>query len=240
MTKKKTDGLLGAVPKPNLEKFGLDLLRHIGDFGLGTLSKADFEAYIFHLIKTYINDEKVAKSYDWMKVLKITPTKLRSLQLIESAKYLNLDLKDNFNWKLLCNAMSKKKIEIEDRKKGTIRFFIDDTHTQRFIEKFVEEKGSGLDYTLNRKQVVLKYEMYQLLMNELIKKFKLSQKSLVSALNKDKSEKGIEQEFVSLKSYLEDLKTKFAGKSVDEATVATFEFVANSAIRFVKNKVVGK
>ena len=223
-----------------VENIGNAILKSLEEFGLGTLSKTDFEALILYNLKMNVDDEKINSSYDWMKLLKITPTKLRNLEMIASVKFATLDLDKETGWRMLAKKMEKKKIEVESKDKGTVRFYIDDVHSQRFIENFVASEGSSLDYSINRNQVILKYEVFIRLLNKMTDVLKIKEKELVTALNKDKSEAKIQDEFTSFTKYLSDFKEKFEEKAVDEVTKATLEFVFKKSVQFINHKLFGK
>lgn len=229
-----------SLKNKGIENIGNAILESIEQMGLGTLSKTDLEALIFYHLKMNVDDDKVTSSYDWMKLLKVTPSKLRNLELIASVKFSNLALDNPDNWKLLAKKMEKKKIEVENKDKGTVRFLIDDVHTQRFIENFVTSEGSSLDYSINRNQVILKFEICNKLITKMTEKLGIKEKELVTALNKDKSEAQIQKEFTSLSKYLEEFKEEFKDKAVEEVAKTTFEFVVNKSIQFINHKLFGK
>lgn len=215
-----------------------ELFERIEQFGLGSFSKADLDALLYHLIDINKDHRKIKDTYDWMRYLKVTPTKLRSLQLISSVKYLNLDDIDK-NWKLLSKAIAKKNIEVEDVRKGTVRLFVDDTHVQRFIEKFVVDNGSSLDYQRNAGQVVLKYGIYLELVKRLTEKLQLDVGKILKELEKDTSHEDIKLVFDSPRHMLNQLKNKFKDKALDEAVKTTINLVTTQVIKFAKKKISG-
>jgi hypothetical protein len=193
--------------KNGSKEFGDALIKNFEELGLGALSKSDFEAYMFHNLLLNIDKLKYKNSYDLMRVLKITPNKLRSLEMIRSAKFLNLDLTEKDNWKLIFNALEGKKLETEDKENGKVRIYIDDLHVQRLIEKFVVECGSSIDYTLNKNQLVIKYSEFLNLLNNML--IHAKSRPLLEAINKDKSELKIKKDFDNLESIFRDLKDSF-------------------------------
>lgn len=140
------------------------LIETIENVGLGATSKADFEALIYHIFnKNKIKDTSL-RNFDWVKILKVTPTKLRSLQQIASVKYQDFsDTTDN--WNLLIAELEKNKIEIEDIDKGNIKILISNAHVRMFIEKFYEDKGLSVDYNRNPNQLIIKFENFILLVD---------------------------------------------------------------------------
>ncbi len=206
--------------KDGSKNFGDAIIKSFEELGLGVLSKSDFEAYMLHNLLLNINKSKYKNNYDLMRVLKITPNKLRSLEMIRSAKFLNLDLKNEDNWKLIFNALEGKKLETEDKENGKVRIYIDDLHVHRLIERFIVEGGSSIDYTLNKNQLVLKYSEFLNLLNNIL--FQAKSSPLLEAINKDKSELKINKDFDKLENIFRDLKESFKDK--------TYEKIAEEAL----------
>lgn len=202
------------LQKEGSKKFGEALIKSFEELGLGVLSKSDFEAFMFHHLMMNIDKLKVKNSYDLMRVLKITPAKLRSLETIRSAKFLNLDLSNEDNWKLIFEALDGKKLETENKENGKVRIYIDELHVHRLIERFVVESGSSIDYTLNKNQLVIKYSEFLNLLDSLLKQAK--KQPLIEAINKDKSELKVKKEFEKLDSIFKDLKESFKDKTYDK------------------------
>jgi hypothetical protein len=194
--------------------FGESLIKSFEELGLGVLSKSDFEAFMFHHLLINIDTSKYKNSYDLMRVLKITPNKLRTLEMIRSAKFLDLNLSNKDNWKLIFNALEGKKLETEDKENGKVRIYIDDLHIHRLIERFVVEGGSSIDYTLNKNQLVIKYSEFLNLLNNILLQAKSS--PLLVVINEDKSELKINKDFEKLENVFKDLKKSFKDKTYDK------------------------
>lgn len=209
--------------KKGSQEFGKALIKSFDELGLGVLSKSDFEAYMFHHILLNIDKEKIKNSYDLMRLLKITPAKLRSLEMTRSAKFLNLDLSNKENWKMIFDSIDGKKLETENKENGKVRIYIDDLHVHRLIERFVVENGSSIDYTLNKNQLVIKYSEFLNLLDSILKK--AGKKPLIEAINKDKSQLKVKKEFEKLDSVFKDIKDAFKDK--------TYEVIAESALEAI-------
>jgi hypothetical protein len=149
-----------------------------------------------------------------MRLLKITPAKLRSLEMTRSSKFLNLDLSNPDNWKSIFNAIDGKKLETENKENGKVRIYIDDLHVHRLIERFVVENGSSIDYTLNKNQLVIKYSEFLNLLNNIL--LEANSMPLIEVINKDKSELQVKKEFKKLESIFTELKESFKDKAYDE------------------------
>jgi hypothetical protein len=220
------------LQKEGGKKFGEALIKSFEELGLGVLSKSDFEAFMFHHLMMNIDKSKVKNSYDLMRVLKITPIKLRSLEMTRSAKFLNLDLSNEDNWKLIFEALDGKKLETENKENGKVRIYIDDLHVHRLIERFVVESGSSIDYTLNKNQLVIKYTEFLNLLDSILKQAK--KQPLIKAINRDKSELEVNKEFEKLDSIFKDLKESFIDKTYDKIAET-----ALSAIIKIARKQIG-
>lgn len=220
------------LQKEGSKKFGEALIKSFEELGLGVLSKSDFEAFMFHHLMMNIDKLKVKNSYDLMRVLKITPAKLRSLETIRSAKFLNLDLSNEDNWKLIFEALDGKKLETENKENGKVRIYIDELHVHRLIERFVVESGSSIDYTLNKNQLVIKYSEFLNLLDSIFKQAK--KQPLIEAINNDKSQLKVEKEFEKLDSIFEDLKVSFKDETYDKIAET-----ALSAIIKIARKQIG-
>lgn len=214
------------------KNFGEALIKSFEELGFGVFTKSDFEAFMFHHLMMNIDKSKVKNSYDIMRVLKITPAKLRSLEMTRSAKFLNLDLSNEDNWKLIFEALEGKKLETEDKENGKVRIYIDELHVHRLIERFVVESGSSIDYTLNKNQLVIKYTEFLNLLDSILKQAK--KKPLIEAINKDKSELKVTKEFEKLDNIFKDLKESFKDKTYDKIAET-----ALSAIIKIARKQIG-
>lgn len=154
---------LNELSSNSKKDFANEFLNKIDKIGFGSIQKSDLEAIIYASLKNAIhknvdNIQSSLSSFEWQELLKVTPSKLRSIQTIDAIKFNDIDSKPDREWVEFSEIFSKLKIEFEDTNKGTVRFYLDDVKWQRFIEKFIVSEGSSLDYTLNKNQVVLKYE----------------------------------------------------------------------------------
>lgn len=219
--------LSNVLTKVGSKEFGNALIKSFEHLGLGVLSKSDFEAFMFHHILLNLDGDKVKNSYDLMRLLKITPAKLRSLEMTRSAKFLNLDLSSPDNWKLIFDAIDGKKLETEDKENGKVRIYIDDLHVHRLIERFVVESGSSIDYTLNKNQLVIKYSEFLNLLDNILKQ--ANSKPLIDAINKDKSQLKVKKEFDKLESVFTELKEVFKDQAYDELAKSTLEIIIKIA-----------
>lgn len=155
-----------------LVNIATELLEKISSEGLGYMSKADLETFVFHLYMK--NLEHPLSDYDLMYLFKISSSKLRALETNRSIKYLQLDLNDKVNRRLLINFLAdviqKNAFEFPDDENGCVKFYVPDTHVYRIIEKYVVDKGSSLNYRSNPKQMEIKYSQLISLLEEIFSK----------------------------------------------------------------------
>lgn len=146
--------------KNYFEELGRKIISSVEIHGLGVLPKSDLEALIFHCISNVLEpqyDDDIQKlDYALMQLLKISPSKLRTLRVARSAKFLNnLDYTDlNNQYRLIC-AFRHVALSSEDVLNGIIKISISDPHTQLLVEAIVEDNQGVVDKALNPKLLVL-------------------------------------------------------------------------------------
>ncbi|MFV0599413.1 MAG: hypothetical protein ACK5M0_06825 [Bacteroidales bacterium] len=204
------DDLLG---EKGVNNFGKAIIESIEDLGLGLLSKSDFEAYMFHHIVENLPRDK-RDSFTLMQLLKITPSKLKSLEMIRSAKYLSIEINES-SITAIIKALEGKNVEVEDKDNGKIRIYIDDNHVFRLIERIIVENGSSVDYKQNNKQLVIKYSEFLKLMEILIK-YKDENSSLLKLVNEDKSIFELDKKIKPEENIFKVLETRLKEKAYDE------------------------
>lgn len=165
---------------------GKEIVENLSLYGLGVMPKSDIEGLFFHCICNVIEkkyyDAEVLNSenfyelnnnyvkdldYVLMKLLKISPSKLRSLRVTRSAKFLNdLDYKQNTtNKNRLRLILSNTSVESDDMEKGRIKISISDPHNQVLIERIIEDNKSVVDKSINPKLLVLTAKQFMSLVN---------------------------------------------------------------------------
>ena len=161
-----------------LVNIATELLEKISSEGLGYMSKADMETFIFHLYMK--NLERPLSDYDLMSLFKISSSKLRALEMNRSIKYQQLNLDDEMNRKQLisffADVIQKNAFEFPDDENGCVKFYVPNTHVYRIIEKYTVDKGSSPNYRPNPKQMEIKYShLINLLEDVFLKQSKISE-----------------------------------------------------------------
>ncbi len=215
------------------KNFGNAILKSIEELGLGVLSKSDFEALMFHHIVLNIEKTRVKDQYDWMRILKLTPSKLKSLQQIRIAKHLTLDL-NNENKQYVIETLKNASIDIENPELGLIRFYIPDVHAQMLIEKIVVGHKSMIDFKLNSNILVIKFDSLLKLMDLFLETDEGD--IVLGLLKKDRSAKKYASKIKTVgkmwDDFTDDVKENGKSEILKQLVACGFEIV--------KNKITGK
>jgi len=162
--KEKYDSIQAGGKTPYAD-MGKVLIENISLYGLGVQPKSDVEALLFHCICNAIEDQFANNiqelDYVLMQLLRISPSKLRSLRVTRSAKFLNnLDWHDAHNQLRIVNALRNAPIGDGNISEGKIKVVVSDPHTQNLIERMVEEKKGVLDKTFSARVLVLNAKQF--------------------------------------------------------------------------------
>lgn len=244
MEKEKFGELRSALGKDGIKDFGNNILKSVEELGLGILSKNDFEAFLFHQLTLSIDKNKIKTNFDWQRILKVTPTKLRNLQNVRSARFLDLSLSNSDNWNLLLKELKNSKVEVSELKKGTIRFYINDVHVFKFIENFVfTSQGSSVDYSFNRNQVVIKFSVFLNLLDGIeqnyakIKKVSLDKNNLLSVLSKNEDVKKLNDQLNSIDELWGNFKEKIKEKTFEQIADETIRKIITVGVQHLRSKL---
>ena len=151
--------------------FTNELLNQFDDLGLAVLSKADFEAYLYYLLKKHKKETLDLNKFDWIRLLKVTPSKLNNMQLLSSVKFEKYDDKKDECLINLIKELSKNKIEIFDKDKDLLQILISDMHLKLFIEEFALQNGYSIKYENNPNQLIIQFPLFLKLLDEIETKY---------------------------------------------------------------------
>lgn len=166
---KKLANLLEDKDKVN---FSNELLESFDKLGLGGLSKADLEAYLYYLIKKHKSKNQQLSKFDWVRLLKITPSKLNSMQTLSSVKFETLVDKKSEIFEDLVSELSKHPIEVFNADQQLIRLLISDMHIKLFIESYADDKGYAIKYERNKNALIIQLKLFLELLDDIEKYFK--------------------------------------------------------------------
>jgi hypothetical protein len=181
--------------------------------GFQSLSKKDIDLLLFYLMEEY-NIFNGKDNYQKAKQLKITPTKLKSLQL-ESYMRWGKQTQREILLKLFARIFSKENIDsiLKEQKskldQGYIPLMIENPVEKLELERILKDNNSIVEYNLNKEVIDVKLQtliLISYLTND-------NKKNLLNKLNK-----------FSQKYSLKELVTK---KDIKELTINDFRQIIN-------------
>jgi hypothetical protein len=217
------------------ERFFDEFIDEIEKYGFGSMLKTDQEALLYHLLAKHITPGIIKNRHSWVEILRIKPSKLNGVQETASVKF-NLIKDDSFNWLLVSRQLNNHAPEVQDLSSGKVIVYIDDAHIYRFLEWFLNQQGSSPEYVLNKTQLVLKYELYLLILEKINEKVGLEVKDLKKKLKEDKSAKKITKTYNSASDLLKDIKERLKENTLREGTKELLEYVSTAIITYAKKQ----
>ena len=217
------------------ERFFDEFIDEIEKYGFGSMLKTDQEALLYHLLAKHITPGIIKNRHSWVEILRIKPSKLNGVQETASVKF-NLIKDDSFNWLLVSRQLNNHAPEVQDLTSGKVIVYIDDAHIYRFLEWFLNQQGSSPEYVLNKTQLVLKYELYLLILEKINEKVGLEVKDLKKKLKEDKSAKKITKTYNSVADLLKEIKERVKETTIREGTKELLEYVSTAIITYAKKQ----
>ena len=218
------------------ERFFDEFIDEIEKYGFGSMLKTDQEALLYHLLAKHITPGIIKNRHSWVEILRIKPSKLNGVQETASVKF-NLIKDDSFNWLLVSRQLNNHAPEVQDLTSGKVIVYIDDAHIYRFLEWFLNQQGSSPEYVLNKTQLVLKYELYLLILEKINEKVGLDVKSLKKKLKDDKSAKKITKTYNSASDLIKEVKERVKETTIKEGTKELLEYASTAVITFAKKQI---
>jgi len=218
------------------ERFFDEFIDEIEKYGFGSMLKTDQEALLYHLLAKHITPGVIKNRHSWVEMLRIKPSRLNSIQETASVKF-NLIKDDSFNWLLVSRQLNNHAPEVQDLTSGKVIVYIDDAHIYRFLEWFLNQQGSSPEYVLNKTQLVLKYELYLLILEKINEKVGLDVKSLKKKLKEDKSAKKITKTYNSASDLIKEVKERVKETTIKEGTKELLEYASTAVITFAKKQI---
>ncbi|WP_337364249.1 hypothetical protein [Prevotellamassilia timonensis] len=118
-----------------------DYLSH----GFGTMTKNDFEVYIFHWLINNHKDYKDKSDYEVSVNLRIPISKVKRLRYEANLKYPTLN--DDTAKKSITDLL--KKCKYRDTKEGGISFVINDKLLREYLQNYLNRQGRFFDSSFN-------------------------------------------------------------------------------------------
>jgi len=160
------DQLLKKIINNNAKDISYEIFEFLLDDGLGSISKSEFDAFIFYTLHKYQKKNKLFLSnYEWSSLLKLTERKIKNLRLISGIRFAEDTNEESKElWFNFLDIVREGYIQV-DKSKNFI-FTIEDPILTRFLDaKLKELKLSSFDYSFNSE--ILKFNSKSL--SELLK-----------------------------------------------------------------------
>ncbi|GGG52221.1 hypothetical protein [Bizionia arctica] len=218
------------------ERFFDEFIDMIENYGFGSMLKSDQDALLYHLLAKHITPGVIKNRHSWVEMLRVKPSRLNGVQELASVKF-NLVKDDSFNWLLVSRQLDGHPPEVQDLTSGKVIVYIDDAHIYRFLEWFLNEQGSSPEYVLNKTQLVLKYDLYLLILEKINDKVGLDVEKLKKKLKEDKSSKKITKTYNSAGDLLKDVKERMKETTIKEGTKELLAYASTAVITYAKKKL---
>lgn len=229
--KEKYDSFINEENKSNpYDDMGKEIINNINQYGLGTISKSDLEGLIFHAICNAIEKNEMINThnqdYEIMQMLRISPSKLRSLRVTRSAKYLSdLDYNSNSNKFRILNALKRASVGNCDIENGKISISISDPHTQNLIEHMIEDNQGIVEHSINPKLLSLNSK-------EFLK--------IVAQIYGDNGEDGYEKIIEGIKNEVKDIHEELTKDNIFDEFKKAFKDQAFDELAKISLKLIEK
>jgi hypothetical protein len=132
--------------------------------GFGTLTKKDTELLIFGCLKQVFGEKAPVNNYHWAKLLRVTPSKIKSLRLEAHLRFGHLFGESTVGEgaDFLAHFTNLQSIDVtamkatEDIHDVWVSFVIEDPVVQMEVEGRLKDVGSYLDFHRNREVVKMR------------------------------------------------------------------------------------
>ncbi len=214
-----------------MKEFIKDYLSH----GFGTMTKNDFEVYIFHWLINNHEDYKDKSDYEVSVNLRIPISKVKRLRYEANLKYPSLN--DETAKKRITDLL--KKCKYRNMNDGGISFVINDKLLREYLQNYLNQRGRFFDSSFNSNIVSIATADFIFI----LEKFLLDDKdkeSILKGAKESLSEKTtLPQTFSDVlidmgaelcKSFAE----KLVGENVSKATFILADYIKDLIIDFYR------
>jgi hypothetical protein len=144
--------IVDAMTAEQSAAFASSFLRTWVDHGFGTLSKRDTELLLFTCLHEALGDEPARSNYDWARLLRITPARVRNLRrdaYIRFGKLLDASEGEALLRRCLSNVLTMQ-VDLSSAGRGAVQLVADDPLIELELEPRLKALGGYYDYARNR------------------------------------------------------------------------------------------
>jgi hypothetical protein len=140
--------------------------------GFGTLTKKDTELLIFICLKSALGDDCPQNNYDWAILLKLTPSKVKTMRLESHLRFGHVFEEDSKNEANSFVENFTQLLGLEggpiDNKVSNVKvsFIVEDPVVQMEIEKRLKDLGHYIDFHRNREVIKINLAAFLELLSE--------------------------------------------------------------------------
>lgn len=164
---------LKELPDDQAIKFSKLFLPEWIRMGFGALTKKDTEVLIFCCLEAILS-KKPNNNYEWAKMLKITPQKVKSLKLEGYLKYpIILNLSDPEELLMRCfNTIEHISFAVPEGHPsnacGDIKILIEDPIISFELDRKMKDLGGSLNFERNRELIKFEFKDFLLLIDKIM------------------------------------------------------------------------
>lgn len=236
-TQKKPQKISDLLDEKGKAAFLVDLFTQFETLGLAVLSKADFEAYLYYLLKKHKMKDVHLGKFDWVSLLKVTPTKLNSMQTASAVKFEKTEDNKEEIIEALVRELAKNEIEIYDKDRQRLILYISDIQLKLFVEKYASENGLAISYKRNPNELIIHYSLLLQLLDEIEKQYGKGYKlreALQKQLKLEDSHNDLQEILKVKKSFTEHFAEEVKKNVKKETIAATIKVLAQVIVNYIQ------
>ena len=194
--------------------------------GFGALTKKDTELLIFYALDVILGKSRPENNYEWSKLLKVTPSKIKSLRLESYLKFNDIFKSIEQDVLAKCfSSIEKLNLKISDNNislsECDIKILVEDPVIIFELDRRIKDVGGQINYERNREIVRLGLKHFLCLVNNIAD---CGEENIIKKLASSKIED--EAKFEVLKSTIASV--SYAKKSEGQKLVAFLDLLGET------------
>ena len=207
--------------------------------GFGSMTKNDFEVYIFNWLITIDKDYKDLSDYDLSVKLRIPISKVKRLRYEASLKYQQND-KDSRKQQIVKEITDLLKVcKYRETEKGGISFVVNNKFLREYLQNFLNQDGRFFDSSFNSNIVSIATTDFIFLLDNLLLSHEDQEKIMKSAKDSIGEKKDFPKTFSELlkdagKGFCKHFAEDKLGEKGTDAVISLTEMVMHSITKCFK------